>query len=284
MSNMFECVHGKLYVNCVQCHPELSPSSSDSESPERRLLRKVLSVGLDDGLTVKQARKAADLFDEINALLARPGGQNNAAGQDGTLRVADESSQPSASTLPVATGRETPVPAAPSEKLQPSATPRADALYRVCGKCGMGFVLEEDAERLEQELAQACLERNAARNVLARAIERERLANMRATEWEEAAEAAQSAREATAWIVTDRHGDVLHFSKADGWKVAVVQEGEAQSVTAPLEVLDRCLSELANRYVGTVEDYYIHGLYRAREEIKRLRRTDNCKAQEGKDG
>jgi hypothetical protein len=79
------------------------------------------------------------------------------------------------------------------EKLQPSATPRADALYRVCGKCGMGFVLEEDAERLEQELAQACLERNAARNVLARAIERERLANMRATEWEEAAEAARSA-------------------------------------------------------------------------------------------
>jgi hypothetical protein len=55
----------------------------------------------------------------------------------------------------------------------------------------MGFVLEEDAERLEQELAQACLERDSARNVLARAIEHERLANMRATEWEEARDAAQ---------------------------------------------------------------------------------------------
>jgi hypothetical protein len=49
----------------------------------------------------------------------------------------------------------------------------------------------------------------------------------------------------------------------------------AVSATAPLEVLDRCLSELANKYMNTVEDYYLHGLWRAREEIAKLRRAES---------
>jgi hypothetical protein len=44
---------------------------------------------------------------------------------------------------------------------------------------------------MERDLAQTRLERDSARNVLARAIEHERLANMSATEWEEAAQSAK---------------------------------------------------------------------------------------------
>jgi hypothetical protein len=161
--------------------------------------------------------------------------------------------------------------AAPSEK------------YGPCGICGFSD-WPKDCPGRNNDDGTTCayidqLQEVAAREALSAAYWKDR-----ADAFEALHVVAQSAREATAWIVTDRHGDVLHFSKADGWKVAVVQEGEAQSVTAPLEVLDRCLSELANRYVGTVEDYYIHGLYRAREEIKRLRRTDNTSAREGKGG
>jgi hypothetical protein len=108
-------------------------------------------------------------------------------------------------------------PPAPSEKPQPSVpeglydtesglpanaekpqqgTPRTDA---VCDTPIMGTActphkwdkLQEHARQLERELAQTRLERDSARNVLARAIERERLANMRADQAEEAREAAQ---------------------------------------------------------------------------------------------
>jgi hypothetical protein len=92
-------------------------------------------------------------------------------------------------------GYDEPAPAAPGEKHGEGATPRTDA---VCDTPIMGTActphkwdkLQEHARQLEQELSQACLERDSARNVLGRAIERERLANMRATEWEEAAQSA----------------------------------------------------------------------------------------------
>jgi hypothetical protein len=85
----------------------------------------------------------------------------------------------------------------PSEKDGEGATPRTDAVDG--GRTAFSLdktpleAMRELARQLERELAQTCLERNAARNVLARAIERERLANMRATEWEEAAQSAQRA-------------------------------------------------------------------------------------------
>jgi hypothetical protein len=84
-----------------------------------------------------------------------------------------------------------------AEKPQ-QGTPRTDA---VCDTPIMGTActphkwdkLQEHARQLELELSQACLERDSARNVLARAIERERLANMRADQAEEARDASQSA-------------------------------------------------------------------------------------------
>jgi hypothetical protein len=87
------------------------------------------------------------------------------------------------------------------------------------------ILLESKVRQLERELAQACLERNAARNVLARAIDRERLANMRATEWEEAAEAAQklAAHYEQSYIALDVH-----------------MRNCPQSATAANELLFRC--------------------------------------------
>ena len=38
-----------------------------------------------------------------------------------------------------------------------------------------------------------------------------------------------------------------------------------------LTELDRRLSELANKYMSTVEAYHLHGLWRAHEELKALR-------------
>jgi hypothetical protein len=116
-----------------------------------------------------------------------------------------------------------------------------------------------EIDRLERDLAQTRLERDAARNVLARAIDRERLANMRADQAEEARAETQKELEAEFDAKMECHSMLE----------------AAQSATAPLEVLDRCLSELANKYIGTVEDYYLHGLYLAREEISKLRATES---------
>jgi hypothetical protein len=92
-------------------------------------------------------------------------------------------------------------PPAPSEKPREGATPRTEAADTLiqhqdwCGYQGPSSYerMREHARQLERELAQTRLELDSARNVLARAIEHERLANMRATEWEEAAQSAQRA-------------------------------------------------------------------------------------------
>jgi hypothetical protein len=95
----------------------------------------------------------------------------------------------------------------PTEKPREGATPRTkrECLASVVEELNLdvrdpftlilanAFALDDLRRQLELELSQTRLERNSARNVLVRAIERERLANMRATEWEEAAEAARSA-------------------------------------------------------------------------------------------
>jgi hypothetical protein len=109
-----------------------------------------------------------------------------------------------------------------AEKPQ-QGTPRTDA---VCDTPIMGTActphkwdkLQEHARQLELELSQACLERDSARNVLARAIERERLANMRADQAEEARDASQSA---TAPLrerleITNEHiGRLIHAFDGD---------------------------------------------------------------------
>jgi hypothetical protein len=66
------------------------------------------------------------------------------------------------------------------------------------------------------------LERNSARNVLVRAIERERLANMRATEWEEAAEAARSATPAIP--------DIPSIIRRSTWRTPELRESAARLV------------------------------------------------------
>ena len=165
-------------------------------TPERRLLREARDA-LEPGRPLgPQYMNTLDgraewldatrpLRAEIDALLARPEGQNNAAGQDDReLPDSADGSDPS---------QLSPAPAAPSEKDGESTASR-------CPSCGQQMrgtdwvdrMLADNA-RLEQELTQACLERDSARNVLARAISNERLANMRADQAEEAREAAQSA-------------------------------------------------------------------------------------------
>lgn len=46
---------------------------------------------------------------------------------------------------------------------------------------------------------------------------------------------------------------------------------DATTAQEALTKLDVRLSELANRYMGTLKNYYLHGLWLAREEIKALR-------------
>ena len=46
---------------------------------------------------------------------------------------------------------------------------------------------------------------------------------------------------------------------------------DATTAQEALTKLDVRLSELANRYMGTLKNYYLHGLWMAREEIKALR-------------
>lgn len=59
----------------------------------------------------------------------------------------------------------------------------------------------------------------------------------------------------------------------------------AQSATGDrLEALDCRLAELANRYMNTVEDYYCHGIWKARDEISKIRRSDNCAVDKGNNG
>jgi len=120
------------------------------------------------------------------------------------------------------------------EKPQPSAT--AELLHVLRNPWGydvetihhVRLETGDLIERLERDLADA--------------IERERMANMRADQAEEARGAAEeianceilwanywkdkasavSASEATAWIATGPSGRVLHLSNVDGWKVEVV--------------------------------------------------------------
>jgi hypothetical protein len=131
----------------------------------------------------------------------------------------------------------------------------------------MGFVLEEDAERLEQELAQACLERDSARNVLARAIEHERLANMRATEWEEARDAAQE--------VANRE-----TLSAAYWK----DKASAVSATAPLpaEIVEAVQSAITSAQVGELAGWEIDLIERRIcSHAYKLRTADNRSADKG---
>ena len=77
-------------------------------------------------------------------------------------------------------------------------------------------------------------------------------------------------------ILKRAHGDALKE-----WAYAEGLLKELRSATAPLDELDRRLSERANRYMGTVEDYYLHGLWMAREEIKSLRAADKTASDKG---
>jgi hypothetical protein len=83
------------------------------------------------------------------------------------------------------------------------------------------------------------LERDAARNVLARAIDRERLANMRATEWEEARDAAQ--RE-----LAEAKERAAEWARSKGEILAMYENLKvAQSATAPTEILREALKRIA---------------------------------------
>ena len=137
---------------------------------------------------------------------------------------------------------------APSEKRQPSDTPETDNVHYGCA------LYESDVERY-RDMAEHARSLERQRN---EALGRERLANMRADQADEAMDAARE--------VANRE-----TLSAAYWK----DKASAVSATAPLEVLDRCLSELANKYMNTVEDYYLHGLWRAREEIAKLRRAES---------
>ena len=42
-----------------------------------------------------------------------------------------------------------------------------------------------------------------------------------------------------AWIATHKNGEVLHFSKADGWKVEVVAESRENNNNKPTNLRHR---------------------------------------------
>ena len=114
-----------------------SPKSSNSESPERRLLREAL-VAIEEIHTDACSAWCGyrELRESIRALLAQPEGQN-------------KSKAPSSGSLPNTSG---PVPAAPSEKPQPSATPRTEA---AAFRSQYGDHVQTDfARQLERELAE----------------------------------------------------------------------------------------------------------------------------------
>jgi hypothetical protein len=159
-------------------------------------------------------------------------------------------------------GYDEPAPAAPGEKNGKGATP-------VRAKATKIILLESKVRQLERELAQACLERNAARNVLARAIDRERLANMRATEWEEAAEAAQklAAHYEQSYIALDVH-----------------MRNCPQSATAPLpaEIVEAVQSAITSAQVGELAGWEIDLIERRIcSHAYKLRTADNRSADKG---
>lgn len=88
------------------------PSSSDSESPERRLLREALRA-------MEWHIGRFSTTTAIRALLAQPEGQNNAAGQEARLPDVGDVARVERPAAILSGGTQTaPVPAAPSEKVQ----------------------------------------------------------------------------------------------------------------------------------------------------------------------
>jgi hypothetical protein len=132
------------------------------------------------------------------------------------------------------------------EWVKESARTNADhaVIVRFIKEGEWSYLHGDPTQELERELAQTRLERDAARNVLARAIDRERLANMRATEWEEAAEAAQklAAHYEQSYIALDVH-----------------MRNCPQSATAPLpaEIVEAVQSAITSAQVGELAGWEI---------------------------
>jgi hypothetical protein len=163
----------------------------------------------------------------------------------------------------------------PLEKPREGATPRTDAALGGYEHLNPNII--DFARQLEHELQQTRLEHDSARNVLARAISRERLANMRATEWEEAAQEVANRETLSAAYWKDRADafEALHVAALSAkqrmvhacWRYRNEKTGEETLTHQPP---DRLL------FAG---DYAVTELF----AVDPLAAADNTTAQEGKD-
>jgi hypothetical protein len=156
------------------------------------------------------------------------------------------------------------------EWVKESARTNADhaVIVRFIKEGEWSYLHGDPTQELERELAQTRLERDAARNVLARAIDRERLANMRATEWEEAAEAAQE--------VANRE-----TLSAAYWK----DKASAVSATTaiPADIAEAVQSAITSAQIGELAGWEIDLIERRIcSHAYKLRTADNTSRREGK--
>jgi len=125
-----------------------SPSSSYSESPERRLLREArghVAYAMHITSSKEAETLARSMLDRIDALLAQPEGQNNAAGPE--RQPLDQGSVNAGRVHRSAT---TLVPAAPSEKVERMHCGLVDGIMRP--KADGTYVYYADYAKLEREL------------------------------------------------------------------------------------------------------------------------------------
>jgi len=233
----------KLLVEAIK-----RSKSSLHESPERRLLREIVNGGW---------CLSRELLYRAHALLAQPEGQNNAAPQGSATPV---QSPPRDSDV-------APAVAAPSEKLSPGHEyPHHGYDCKVCYPNGAPSEKPQLSATPRTNKARAYI---AADGSISGVLD------------------DMAALELALSEANKRIAKLVSISNVNGdWTLTVHQLREEiaalRSATAPLDELDRRLSERANRYMGTVEDYYLHGLWIAREEIKSLRAADNRVEREGK--
>jgi predicted metal-binding protein len=162
------------------------------------------------------------------------------------------------------------------EWVKESARTNADhaVIVRFIKEGEWSYLHGDPTQELERELAQTILERDAARNVLALAIERERLATMRADQAEEARDAAREiANEATLLL----EGQAVPSARATRDEVETMLGWAEYETEYDGQMLTICKGCGAN-----LTDYSHEKNCFAERMRDKFRPTDNTSRREGK--